>query len=43
MLVELEDVIKFILEKSKYLYVSDIPYLLALDLKEHFEEKEGEK
>ena len=38
MLVELDEVIKFILEKSKYLYVSDIPYLLSLDLKEHFEE-----
>lgn len=42
MLVELDDVIKFIMEKSEYLYDSDIPYLLTLDLEEHFE-KEGEK
>ena len=43
MLVELDDVIKFIMEKSEYLYISDIPYLLTLDLKEYFEEKESEK
>lgn len=43
MLVELDDVIKFIMELSEYLYVSDIPYLLTLDIEEHFKEKEGDK
>jgi len=43
MLVDLDEVIKFIMKQSEYLYDSDIPYLLTLDLKEHFEEKEGEK